>query len=690
MKTNYQYFTSSSVFLLLLIVMLNNSFAQTTINITSNKDTWIYEDNNGGESNDNFNNYGSLEIIKWDDYRGYVFIEFNLGAIPAGATITSATLRLVKTDENGGEGPDFNFTARRITSSWSETGATWSNSSGIINNSVNYGLDSGGDNDSQGTVYTLNVTSLVDGWYNNTFSNFGLSVMPNTAPGSTEAYFSFYDESGTFNQRPRLTVTYETCNLSATVNSQNVDCGQAGSITITSPTGASSYQYRLDAGAWQGGNTFTGLAQGSYNVQIRDASDTSCFESLGNRTIGSDVNLNATVNTTNIDCGVPTGTITITNPSGASNGNYEFRLDSGVWQTSGTFAELTAGTYNVQIRDDDDPTTCTESLGNTTITNDINLTADVISTNIACDVLGTITFSNPSGSSQGNYEYSIDGGANWLPSGNFTDLSEDTYDVRLRDANDTSCVVIFPAETIIIDPQFVNDSDCDGIIDSLDLDSDNDGIPDNVEAQTTAGYIVPNNDSPATYRDNLGLNSAYLTTNGLTPIDTDSDGTPDYLDNDTDSDGIDDVDENFDPAQNSLLANVGVNGLDDNLETTNNYTDVNGNAHNGTSFTLADTDNDVPNGADYDYRDIPITPLTLPLLGTRIITSLQDGYVTPNKIDAYLNIVANNLGVVITRVAGTGQVSNVVEGMIVFDTIDNTFKVNTDGTSSGWRAFGNL
>jgi len=655
MKTNYQYLISSSVFLLLFIVILNNSFAQTTIDITSNKDTWIYED----DGNYNGNGYGTLEIIKWDDFRGYVFIEFNLGAIPAGATITSATLRLVKTDENGGEGSDFNFTARRITSSWSETGATWSNSSGIINNSVNYGVDSGGDNDPQGTVYTLNVTSLVNGWYNNTFSNFGLSVMPNTAPGSTEAYFSFYDESGTFNQRPRLTVTYETCNLSATVNSQNVDCGQAGSITVTNPSGASSYEYQLNSQGWlSNGGSFTGLSQGTYNVQIRDAVDNSCSESLGNVTIGSDVNLNATVNTTNIDCGVPTGTITITNPSGASNGNYEYSINGGSnWQPSGTFSGLIDGTYNVLIRDDDDPTTCTESLGNTTITNDINLTADVNSTDIACETLGTITFSNPSGASQGNYEYSVDGGTTWLPNGNFTDLSEDTYDVRLRDADDTSCVVILPAQTIEVDPQFVNDSDCDGIDDSLDLDSDNDGIPDNIEAQTTQDYIAPNNDSDAVYKANNGLNSAYVATNGLTPVDTDGDTTPDYLDADSDNDGI--IDENENYTSLVVVDGVGLNGLEDDAESSGTdqaYTDVNGIAHDGTNFnSLADTDGDMvadgsnadpANGIDFDYREsrtINITPTTI--CDTKDVPKLI--------LDITANFNPNGLTATITWTSGT-------------------------------------
>jgi hypothetical protein len=88
---------------------------------------------------------------------------------------------------------------------------------------------------------------------------------------------------------------------------------------------------------------------------------------------------------------------------------------------------------------------------------------------------------------------------------------------------------------------------------------------------------------------------------------------------------------------------------------------------------------------DYDYRRFEATTQ---LFGIRIISSLQNGTVVPNKIDAYHNIEANNWGVVITRVNGVARITNAVEGMIVFDTSDDTFKVCTDDTASPatWRA----
>jgi len=87
------------------------------------------------------------------------------------------------------------------------------------------------------------------------------------------------------------------------------------------------------------------------------------------------------------------------------------------------------------------------------------------------------------------------------------------------------------------------DTDGDGIPNYLDLDSDGDGLLDNYEAQNFADFRLP----AGVDTDGNGLDDIYEdypgAGNGLTPIDTDSDNVPDYLDLDSDNDGILDQNE---------------------------------------------------------------------------------------------------------------------------------------------------
>ncbi|WP_145990346.1 DUF4347 domain-containing protein [Psychroflexus sp. MES1-P1E] len=105
----------------------------------------------------------------------------------------------------------------------------------------------------------------------------------------------------------------------------------------------------------------------------------------------------------------------------------------------------------------------------------------VNSTNISCgNATGSITISNPTGAANGNYQYRLNTGA-WLSTSTFTNLIAGTYSVGVRDADDTSCDVTIATVTI---SETNNDTDCDGIPDSTDVDDDNDGILDVDEGLT--------------------------------------------------------------------------------------------------------------------------------------------------------------------------------------------------------------
>ena len=175
---------------------------------------------------------------------------------------------------------------------------------------------------------------------------------------------------------------------------------------------------------------------------------------------------------------------------------------------------------------------------------------------------------------------SQDGGGthNWLSDINFTTTA--------TSVSDKACLV-YPCNP---------DHDNDGVPNRLDLDSDNDGIPDNIETQTTLGYAAPSSDN-----NNNGLADNYESgaTLGLTPVDTDSDGIPDYLDTNSDNDDAPDYFE----TGGGFGQSVGKNGLSANRETADDYSDVNGTYSDSPVNDFTDEDNDVNTGGDVDFRD---------------------------------------------------------------------------------------
>ena len=137
--------------------------------------------------------------------------------------------------------------------------------------------------------------------------------------------------------------------LNATVVKTDVTCFGAanGSIVISGPTGGyGTYGYSVNGGStWQPSGTFTNLAGGIYNVQIRDAANPLCVMPLGGPvTITQPAVLSASVASTPVNCyGSADGTITISSPSGG-HGNYEYSINGGgSWQTSGSYTLLPPG-----------------------------------------------------------------------------------------------------------------------------------------------------------------------------------------------------------------------------------------------------------------------------------------------------------------------------------------------------------
>ncbi len=179
-----------------------------------------------------------------------------------------------------------------------------------------------------------------------------------------------------------------------------------------------------------------------------------------------------------------------------------------------------------------------------------------------------------------------------------------------------------------------DDFDGDGVPDSLDIDSDNDGLPDVLESQggnpTTVVYpsgtdadgdglddAFDNNDSstdPVVSRQDYDKDG----TNTETPVESDGDGNPDYLDIDADSDGITDLDEAYDTDGDGVADTTptGIDtdgdGLDNAFDTFSNTTPdpVQNTGAGGSNVAPLNSDGDGrPNHVDIDADNDGITDL---------------------------------------------------------------------------------
>ncbi len=125
------------------------------------------------------------------------YVKFDLSALPAGATIETATIQMIGGPTTISSTP---VTARRVTSSWSESTMTYnSRPSTSSSGSVTGASVASGDTE----VLTLDVRAMVAARGTATIAN-GWELRPN---GSNDSWW-YSSEWGTAAQRPMLTVTY--------------------------------------------------------------------------------------------------------------------------------------------------------------------------------------------------------------------------------------------------------------------------------------------------------------------------------------------------------------------------------------------------------------------------------------------------------------------------------------------------
>lgn len=125
-----------------------------------------------------------------------------------------------------------------------------------------------------------------------------------------------------------------------------------GSITVNATGGTAPYTFSMNGGAFQASGSFTGLGAGSFTIAARDAN--ACTGSavftltVPNPCSGVTITVTTTI-TANRPCEAPNGSIVAT--GGGGTVPYMYSINGGAFQASGTFGNLSAGSYTIAARD---------------------------------------------------------------------------------------------------------------------------------------------------------------------------------------------------------------------------------------------------------------------------------------------------------------------------------------------------
>ncbi len=162
----------------------------------------------------------------------------------------------------------------------------------------------------------------------------------------------------------------------------NVDCfnNATGAVTVEAVTGSGTgpYSYSKDGGfTWQPAGEFTGLSAMTYTILVRDANN--CIKAVP-VIITQPSQLIATISDfDNVSCsGGNDGSVTITVPAGSGTAPYTYTINGTDWQPGGAFTGLTAGSYNIEVRDDNNCSVILPVIISEPPLLELNPTADIV------------------------------------------------------------------------------------------------------------------------------------------------------------------------------------------------------------------------------------------------------------------------------------------------------------------------
>ncbi|MGP8217222.1 MAG: T9SS type A sorting domain-containing protein [Bacteroidia bacterium] len=209
----------------------------------------------------------------------------------------------------------------------------------------------------------------------------------------------------------------------------NASCGTSdGSILVGATGGAGGIQYQLNSNAYQSSGSFTGLSSGFYVITAKDANGCTLPDNVTVNDVGGPTL--SIMSQTDVSCNAGNDATIVLNATGGS-GVLQYSINRGLtFQTSGSFSNLTAGTYNAMVKD---AAGCKQAQY-IVIQQPPAISLTASSSGVTCNggSDGTINVTSAIGGT-GAYSYSIDG-KYYYSITYFPYVSAGTYTVYVKDA----------------------------------------------------------------------------------------------------------------------------------------------------------------------------------------------------------------------------------------------------------------
>ena len=217
-------------------------------------------------------------------------------------------------------------------------------------------------------------------------------------------------------------------------------------ITVNAMGGTPAYTYQLNDNPPQTNAVFSDLANGTYTITVTDANDcqTTIMATVAVNTLVITANVVQQISCHDVNDGIITALVT------GGTMPYQYRLNGGDLQAESTFTNLAAGTYTVEVLDQEG---FTQSSNTLTIINPPQLTLGAM---VDEDM---ITLNAAGGTAPLMYQLNDE---TPQPSPIFADLANGTYTMTVIDANGCmlSTTATVAVNSLVVSASLVNNISC--------------------------------------------------------------------------------------------------------------------------------------------------------------------------------------------------------------------------------------